>query len=135
MIRVIVLLLALFLGSCVHDSASRPVVKLANPASLHCGEVGGELRIEKMGNESEIGVCFFEDGGQCEEWALFRGECPVGGRSIKGFVTPGARYCAIRGGRIAMAQSTEGNETKQGLCTLPRGTVCDVVVLWQGNCG
>ena len=61
-------------------------MQLTNPASVHCGEVGGELRIESLGNSGEVGVCWFEDGRQCEEWALLRGECPVGGRRVTGLL-------------------------------------------------
>jgi predicted metal-dependent phosphoesterase TrpH len=32
----------------------------------------------------EYGICVFEDNRQCEEWALFRGECPAGGRKATG---------------------------------------------------
>ncbi|HRH19134.1 MAG TPA: DUF333 domain-containing protein [Brevundimonas sp.] len=51
-----------------------PVVGLANPASVHCQQVGGhlEIRRESGPNPGEFGVCVFADGRQCEEWALFR---------------------------------------------------------------
>ena len=54
---------------------------LANPASENCIKNGGtlEIRKNKMG---EYGVCLFEDNRQCEEWALFRDQCPVGGLKI-----------------------------------------------------
>ena len=47
---------------------------LANPASVYCGEVGGETTIMKNPDGSEYGVCVFPNGTACEEWALFRGE-------------------------------------------------------------
>ena len=50
------------------------------------------------GDGGQIGVCYFEDNRQCEEWALMRGECPVGGVKVTGYVTPAGRYCAITGG-------------------------------------
>jgi len=37
---------------------------------------------------------------QCEEWAMARGECPVGGVKVSGYNTSAARYCAITGGNI-----------------------------------
>ena len=129
------LLVALISVACVNESSQKKGTKLANPASVHCGKVGGELRIESIGDRGQIGVCYFEDGRQCEEWALFRGECPVGGRRVTGFITEGARYCAIRGGQYEMTRAETGAAPEQGRCTLPDGTVCDVAVLWQGSCG
>ena len=110
-------------------------VQLANPASVHCDKVGGELRIETIGNRGQIGVCYFKDGRQCEEWALFRDECPVGGRKVTGLVTDGARYCVIRGGQYTMTHAATGDMPEQGNCTLTDGVVCDTAVLWQGSCG
>ena len=52
---------------------------LANPASQYCVQKKGTLHIEKRRNGGEYGVCVFADHKQCEEWALFRGECPLGG--------------------------------------------------------
>ncbi|MGH6887050.1 MAG: putative hemolysin, partial [Geminicoccales bacterium] len=77
---------------------------LANPASENCIAKGGDLRIETAGGGSQYGVCLFEDNRQCEEWALLRGACPVGGIRITGYVTPQARYCAIRGGAYAVTR-------------------------------
>ncbi|MFA6476309.1 MAG: DUF333 domain-containing protein [Candidatus Paceibacterota bacterium] len=47
---------------------------LANPASVHCEEVGGTLDIR---NETggQVGYCTLPDKTVCEEWALLRGEC------------------------------------------------------------
>lgn len=130
-----VFLAILFLGACVHESPNQKVVGLANPASVNCGKVGGDLQIESIGDQGQVGVCFFADGRQCEEWALFRGECPVGGRSVTALKTEGARYCVIRGGRYEMTRAQTQGEPEQGRCTLPNGTVCDAAVLWQGSCG
>ena len=55
---------------------------LANPASVNCGKVGGNLVIQKNQDGSEYGMCYFGKNKGCEEWALFRGECPVGGKQL-----------------------------------------------------
>ena len=90
----------------------------ANPASKNCIAKGGELRIETAGDGSQYGLCLFEDNRQCEEWAMLRGACPVGGIKVTGYVTPQARYCAIRGGDYVVTRmQTAGGE--QGTCTLP----------------
>ena len=58
--------------------AAKPIVnqaQLANPASEYCIQQGGKLEIRKDDQGNEYGVCIFEDGNECEEWAFFRGEC------------------------------------------------------------
>ncbi|ODT08651.1 MAG: hypothetical protein ABS58_01280 [Mesorhizobium sp. SCN 65-20] len=47
-------------------------VGLANPASVHCGQIGGKLEIRKDAQGNETGYCRLTDGKLCEEWALFR---------------------------------------------------------------
>ena len=53
--------------------------QLANPAAVNCVENGGtsEIRSDDAGNQ--YGVCVFEDGSECDEWAYFRGDCAPGG--------------------------------------------------------
>lgn len=53
-------------------------VGLANPASEYCVEEGGVLEIRRDENGGQFGMCTFPDGSECEEWALFRGECAAG---------------------------------------------------------
>lgn len=55
-----------------------PAVGLANPASVNCLKQGGTLQMRQE-PRGTYGVCVFKGGRECEEWALFRGECPVGG--------------------------------------------------------
>ena len=49
----------------------RPVIGMANPASVDCGRKGGRTEIVDTA-EGQVGVCVFQDGRRCEEWALFR---------------------------------------------------------------
>ncbi|QCR36046.1 DUF333 domain-containing protein [Nissabacter sp. SGAir0207] len=49
----------------------------ANPASLNCGRVGGQLTLARQLDGSTIGMCQLPNGKQCEEWALMRGGCPA----------------------------------------------------------
>lgn len=133
-------LLALVVGACSDDAASPPTIGLANPASEHCIAQGGRLEIETAGDGGQYGVCLFEDNRQCEEWALLRGECPAGGIKVTGYVTPQARYCAIRGGDYAVtrrqtAETPEQAATpEQGSCTLPGKPACDALALYEGRC-
>lgn len=122
-------------GGKLELARSESAAKIANPASGYCSQSGGDLRIETLGNRGQIGVCWFEDERRCEEWALFRGACPVGGLHVTGYLTPGARYCVIRGGHYEITRSESAGAPEQGLCTLPDGTRCDAGTLWNGGCG
>lgn len=129
-----VVLAAAASGGCGQEANSPQPVSLANPASVNCGKQGGELRIETLGNGAQYGVCIFEDNRQCEEWALFRGACPKGGRRVTGYVTPGGRYCAILGGSYRMTGAATDSEPERGQCELPDGKTCAVAALYAGNC-
>ncbi len=106
---------------------------LENPASVNCEEKGGTLKIEKRGDGGEFGVCYFEDNRQCEEWAFFRGECPIGGRKVTGYITEAARYCAITGGEYIIVDEMASPE--EGNCKLSGGAVCDAWDFYDGKCG
>ena len=83
---IFILIIILFSGcSCICKngvSKSDGKTGIANPASVNCINKGGTLSIQKRGDGGEYGVCIFEDNRQCEEWALFRGECPAGGKKV-----------------------------------------------------
>jgi len=112
-------------------------VELANPASQNCTDVGGQWQRadvmidgEKFG---EYGVCQFDDGRLCEEWALLNGDCAVGGVKVTGYVTEAAKYCAITGGEYAVT-GMSGETYEQGTCTGKTGTVCEVWDYYRGAC-
>ncbi len=108
-------------------------VGIANPASTNCINKGGTLKIQKGVGGGEYGICIFEDNRQCEEWALFRGECPIGGKKITGYVTPAAQFCAITGGSYNITDQTN-TEKEQGACTFNNGKNCDVWDYYKGKC-
>lgn len=115
------------------EAAQPADTQLANPASENCIAQGGTLSIETRGDGGQYGVCIFEDNRQCEEWALMRGECPVGGVKVTGYVTPAARFCAITGGEYAVTGDS-GGENEQGTCTLADGKTCDAWAYYNGTC-
>ena len=127
-------LLALLLAGGCAPARQPETVGLANPASTHCIGLGGELRLQTLGDGATYGVCVFEDNRQCEEWALYRGDCPVGGRKITGYVTAGARYCAIVGGRYTMDAPETETAPERGTCALPDGRRCSAATLYAGRC-
>jgi putative hemolysin len=59
-------------------AAAQKPVGMANPASVHCGEIGGRLVIRKDKAGNEYGFCRLPKGRLCEEWALFRDNKCVG---------------------------------------------------------
>jgi len=120
--KALIALAMLWLASC---SGALAQVQLANPASQRCVQEGGTLQIEQRPDGDQYGVCVFTDNRQCEEWALFRVECPAGGLRVTGYLTPAARYCAITGGKYADADDS---------CALPGGKVCNAEAYWAGNC-
>jgi putative hemolysin len=48
---------------------------LPNPAAAYCEEQGYTLEIRTSSDGGQHGVCVFPDGSECEEWALYGGEC------------------------------------------------------------
>lgn len=51
---------------------------IANPASVYCEEQGGNVEIKTDSSGGQAGICVFDDGSSCDEWAFFRGECNKG---------------------------------------------------------
>jgi putative hemolysin len=100
------LVMSLGLGGCGTES---PEVQRANPASSNCVTKGGK-HITESTPAGEMGICLFEDNRQCEEWALLRGHCPVGGIHVAGYASDEERHCAIRGGHMEHSE-----------CSLPAG--------------
>lgn len=57
-------------GKCVEKP-------LGNPATEFCLQNGGLVDM-RQSEAGEYGVCIFQDGSECDEWAFFRGECYPG---------------------------------------------------------
>ena len=105
----------------------QPNANIANTASVNCIARGGKLEI-RQNKKGQYGVCLFDDNRQCEEWALFRGECPVGGLKITGYENEAQVYCAITGGQV------EGLSTDTPMCKRIDGTLCNVQANFDGEC-
>ena len=132
---------AIIASSSVIDTETAPIliatattstlpntVGLANPASKNCVAQGGTLKIVKRGDGGEFGLCYFEDNRACEEWALMRGDCPIGGRRTTGYDTEAQNYCAWLGGQVFAVENA--------VCTLPDGRKCLADDLYNGQaCG
>lgn len=97
-----------------------------NPAERYCLKVGGSLAVRTRGDGRAYELCQFPDNRACEAWALWRGDCPIGGVKTTGFDTIAQAYCAWLGGKtLALPHAT---------CTLPNGKVCDDNALYNGLC-
>jgi putative hemolysin len=140
----LLLLIAIFLvlSACTTASTTETEIAqpteesaagLANPASENCVALGGTLAIEERGDLGQIGVCYFEDNLLCEEWALLRGDCPVGGVKVTGYVTEVGRYCAITGGTYTVTGDPAA-DPEQGTCAFADGSQCDAWDYYNGVC-
>ena len=64
-------------SACTSAQIQKPsMLGMANPASVYCAKLGGQLRIEKTA-AGEYGICVLPDGTEMEEWALFRRDHPA----------------------------------------------------------
>jgi len=63
-----------------------PIVNMTNPSSVYCNEHNGRSVIRTASDGSQLGVCVFADGKECDEWKYFRGEC-----SADDSLTPGTQ--------------------------------------------
>ena len=120
-------------GPATGSPAPPALAQRANPASQHCIAKGGTLSIQRNGIGAEYGVCVFPDNRQCEEWAMLRGGCPVGGIRVTGYATAAARYRAITGGQYTVRGRSNSPE-EQGACVLAGGTRCDAGAYYDGRC-
>jgi putative hemolysin len=66
-----------------------PQVNMPNPASVYCEQNGNTLEIRTAADGSQFGVCIFQDGSSCDEWAYYRGECSsAAGPTVENSPTP-----------------------------------------------
>lgn len=71
----------LLLAACApvkNDPAGTAQPNLPNPASVYCEEQGYKVEIRTNADGSQSGVCVFDDGSECDEFAFYRGECKPG---------------------------------------------------------
>ncbi len=113
-------------NNSIHFNPPAPPENLANPASINCKNNGGKTIIRSLGNGAKYGLCDFGDNMICEEWALMRNQCPVGGIKTTGFDNIGQKYCAWLGGKTTAVVNSQ--------CTLPEGNTCSTDDLYAGTC-
>ena len=145
----ILLLCILILNGCKFTALSaggetEPLINMPNPATVYCKEQGGTSEI-LTGENGMYGVCHFNDGSTCDEWAFFRGECAPGTESdatneerkddetqpVIGMPNPATVYCKEQGGSIEMRTDENG---MYGVCHFSDGSTCDEWAFFRGEC-
>jgi putative hemolysin/predicted secreted protein len=111
---------------------------LANPASVHCGQIGGTTEIKTDASGGQYGMCTFANGTSCEEWALFRNEgCKAGVAAATttaasaGMANPASVACVNAGGKLEIKKDATGGE--YGMCTFANGTSCEEWALFRNE--
>ncbi|MFA6995421.1 MAG: DUF333 domain-containing protein [Patescibacteria group bacterium] len=99
---------------------------LANPASVNCKQQGGQLQMATRPDGGQYGLCYFEDNRACEEWAMMRGDCPIGGMKTTGYDTDAQKFCAWSGGQTVAAPNA--------VCTFKDGSICADDAFYAGTC-
>ena len=144
----IAILVSLFVLTACATRSSHPVsvtatpdhAKIANPASAYCTEQGYKLEIRTAPNSSQYGVCMFDDGSECEEWAYYRDECKPGDMDVApaptatpaGIANPASNYCVEQGGASEIRTAEDGSQF--GVCVFSNGSECDEWAFFRGTC-
>jgi putative hemolysin len=69
---------ALLVCACTKSEPTTDQAVMPNPASVYCEEQGGKVEMRTDSEGGQFGMCLFEDGSECEEWAYYRSECQPG---------------------------------------------------------
>lgn len=125
--RVVVLILILC-TACAPDQAEETPVEsgLANPASENCIQQGGQVEI-RQGAAGEYGVCIFDDGRSCDEWALYHGVCEPHQVLL-------AFFGRLAAGEYTAAAELYGGSYETLVNFNPEIDPDDVAALWQNGC-
>ena len=90
------------------EAEAPPVVGMANPASVACGDLfGGELSIVD-GPDGQYGTCTLPDGRVCEEWVLFQDHRCATGRDAPSIGEPVAPKPPVESRRHSKSGKTGG---------------------------
>jgi putative hemolysin len=138
-------LAALIAALSIVGCSSQPSTEVpdALSAARNCAAQGGK-RVMERGPDGEIGICMFENGRQCEEWALLLGRCPRGGLLAGDYVTTSERHCAIRGGQMTIPgcalspvglYETAGGGERRVTLVLEAGRVAMMRTAYSGSDG
>lgn len=131
----LLVVLALCLAACNLGVESN----MPNPASVHCEDNGGVLDIRNFAS-GDVGMCIFDDGSECEEWAYFNGACQPGDYYPNtapedepvGMPNPASVFCEDNGGTLDIRTADDGGQT--GYCIFVDGSECEEWAFFNGEC-
>lgn len=108
------------------DSVTKAAA-VASAAYTKCTQNGGFVTTSRRGSSGFYQVCNFADDMNCELYALYAGQCPVGGVHTIGYSTTDQVFCALRGG------TPQGKNN--GQCKMPDGVICSTTQVYKnGTC-
>ena len=136
-------------------SKGEHTVGAGNPASVFCGEKGGESIIVKS-KKGDFGICRFKDGTAVEEWEYYKDNYKEEKSSPKtqdktksattqsqdtakkeekqvGSGSPAGKFCSSKGGKSITVKDKDGNESSK--CQLKDGTKVDEWDYYRENNG
>lgn len=108
------------------SSSNTPAGQVASAAYAKCISNGGFVTTNRRPSNGFYNICNFADDMNCELYALYNGQCPVGGVKTIGYSTTDQVYCALRGG------TPQGKNN--GQCKMPDGKVCSTSSVFNGTC-
>jgi putative hemolysin len=142
--RALLILVGIFLAGCslvtiqaadvmptTAPDAEPTMSTLPNPASVYCAQQGGKSEIRTAADGSQAGYCILQDGSECDEWAYFRGECPVAAEEPVQQVS-GAVFCEMLGYPLVNVTAPDGSQLE--VCQFPDGSSCDPTAFIKGQC-
>lgn len=107
-------------------TATTKAGSLATAAYTKCVQNDGFVTTDRRGKSGFYNVCNFDDDMNCELYALYNGQCPIGGVHTVGYTTRPQVFCALRGG-----QPTGKNN---GQCKMPDGKICSTAAVYSDTC-
>jgi len=129
--------LVVFLLASCSGLQEKQVIDMPNPASVFCEENGGKLEISADESGAQFGVCIFDDGSECDEWAFFRGECKPGDSlkseaPLANLPNPASVFCEENSGKLEIRSDETGAQS--GACVFDDGSECDEWAFFRGEC-
>lgn len=138
MFSILVLAAVLALSACTgavdqpaEPPAEEPAANMPNPASGYCEEQGGTVEIRSDADGNQYGVCVFDDGSECDEWAFYRGECKPGDAQA-GLPNPASVFCEEHDGELEIRTASDGGQ--HGVCMFEDGSECEEWDYFRGEC-
>lgn len=99
-----------------------------------CEIQGGTVEYSKQEADAPV-MCVFDDGSECEVWALYKDTCQKGTyypSQQAGIANPASQYCEYQGGTVEMREEEGGIV---GYCIFADGKECEEWSLYRGECG